>query len=130
MKTKAITKKEATFLFGGRVSSSSSSLITRGSLSGCSLFLVVIIAFTGFHSHPPTLTCILAPPRYIAREELEEHSYFGCMGFWSSYKRLPRSQRILLGLTGIVIGWYGPSWMTYLVQDPGLLVKPKRDSEK
>lgn len=52
----------------------------------------------------------------------------GClrlMGFWSSYKRLPRSQRLLIGISGIIIGWYGPSWMNYLFVDPGFLTIKK-----
>lgn len=36
------------------------------------------------------------------------------MGFVQSYLKLPRYQRILLGLTGIAIGWYGPTLMTFL----------------
>lgn len=36
------------------------------------------------------------------------------MGFLQSYLRLPRYQRILIGLVGVAIGWYGPDFMTYL----------------
>ena len=47
------------------------------------------------------------------------------MGFLASYKRLPRGQRILLGLTAMVIGWYGPSWMSYLFLESKLAGSPK-----
>lgn len=43
------------------------------------------------------------------------------MGFLESYLRLPRYQRVLIGLTGITVGWYGPSFMQYLFVDPGVL---------
>ena len=43
------------------------------------------------------------------------------MGFLESYLRLPRYQRVLLGLVGITVGWYGPSLMQYLFLDPGVL---------
>lgn len=43
------------------------------------------------------------------------------MGFLESYLRLPRYQRVLLGLTGIVIGWYGPSVMQRLFGENGVL---------
>lgn len=43
------------------------------------------------------------------------------MGFWSSYKRLPRYQRVFIGVSGMLIGWYGPSWMSYLFIEPGVL---------
>lgn len=36
------------------------------------------------------------------------------MGFLQSYLRLPKYQRILLGVSGIALGWYGPSLMSYL----------------
>ncbi len=36
------------------------------------------------------------------------------MGFLESYRRLPKYQRILLGVAGIALGWYGPNLMTYL----------------
>ena len=42
------------------------------------------------------------------------------MGFLESYRRLPRYQRILLGLTGVVVGWYGPSVMHYLFGETGV----------
>lgn len=35
------------------------------------------------------------------------------MGFLQSYLRLPRYQRIVLGLTGIALGWYGPKLMGF-----------------
>ena len=44
------------------------------------------------------------------------------MGFLESYLRLPRYQRVLIGLTGITVGWYGPSFMQYLFVDPGVLM--------
>ena len=44
------------------------------------------------------------------------------MGFLNSYLRLPRYQRILLGVAGIAIGWYGPSAMNYLFLQPGVLM--------
>lgn len=47
------------------------------------------------------------------------------MGFWDSYKRLPKYQRVLLGVSGIVVGWYGPTWMNYLFLEPGVLVNDK-----
>ncbi len=37
------------------------------------------------------------------------------------YKRLPRYQKVLLGVVGIVLGWYGPFLMNYAFLDPGLL---------
>ncbi len=40
------------------------------------------------------------------------------MGFLASYRRLPRYQRVLLGLTGVVIGWCGPSIMSNLFKVP------------
>ena len=36
------------------------------------------------------------------------------MAFLESYLRLPRWQRVLLGIAGVVVGWYGPSLMTRL----------------
>jgi hypothetical protein len=39
------------------------------------------------------------------------------MGFLQSYLRLPRYQRVLLGLVGIGVGWYGPTFMNYLFLD-------------
>ena len=36
------------------------------------------------------------------------------MGFLQSYLRLPRYQRVLLGLAGISVGWYGPDLMSQL----------------
>ena len=36
------------------------------------------------------------------------------MGFLQSYRRLSRPQRVTLGLLGVAIGWYGPSFMNYL----------------
>ena len=38
------------------------------------------------------------------------------MAFLESYLRLPRWQRVLLGVAGVVVGWYGPSLMTRLSQ--------------
>lgn len=32
----------------------------------------------------------------------------------ASYRRLSKAQKIILGLSGIVIGWYGPSVMSRL----------------
>ena len=43
-----------------------------------------------------------------------------CMGFLDSYLRLPRYQRVLLGLAGVTLGWYGPSLMQYIFVEPGL----------
>ena len=48
------------------------------------------------------------------------------MGFLESYLRLPRYQRVLLGLVGITVGWYGPSFMQYLFVNPGVLKNPGR----
>lgn len=46
------------------------------------------------------------------------------MGFLESYLRLPRYQRVLLGLVGVTVGWYGPSLMQYLFGQPdGVLPK-------
>ena len=39
------------------------------------------------------------------------------MGFVESYLGLPRYQRIILGLVGIGVGWYGPTFMNYLFLD-------------
>lgn len=36
------------------------------------------------------------------------------MGFLQSYLSLPRYQRVLLGLTGVAVGWYGPDLMSKL----------------
>ena len=36
------------------------------------------------------------------------------MGFLQSYLRLPRYQRVLLGLVGVAVGWYGPELMSQL----------------
>ncbi len=36
------------------------------------------------------------------------------MGFLQSYLRLPKYQRILLGLAGASLGWYGPRLMNYI----------------
>lgn len=33
----------------------------------------------------------------------------------SSYRRLSKAHKIILGLCGIVVGWYGPSVMSRLV---------------
>ena len=52
------------------------------------------------------------------------------MGFLESYLRLPRYQRVLLGLAGIAIGWYGPSWMNYLFLDLGIMQGGRRTSER
>lgn len=41
------------------------------------------------------------------------------MSFVKSYLRLPRYQRVLLGLAGVVVGWYGPSWMSRLFLGSG-----------
>lgn len=35
------------------------------------------------------------------------------MGFVQSYLRLPRYQRVVLGVVGLSLGWYGPSLMTH-----------------
>ncbi len=45
------------------------------------------------------------------------------MGFLESYRRLPRYQRVLLGLVGIGVGWYGPTIMSYLLN-----VQPQHQS--
>ena len=50
------------------------------------------------------------------------------MGFLDSYRRLPRYQRVLLGLVGITVGWCGPSFMQYLFVDPGVLRARPRGS--
>jgi len=36
------------------------------------------------------------------------------MGILQSYLNLPRYQRIILGVGGVALGWYGPNIMTYL----------------
>ena len=41
------------------------------------------------------------------------------MSFLQSYLRLPRYQRALLGLAGVFVGWYGPSWMSHLFLGSG-----------
>ena len=41
------------------------------------------------------------------------------MGFLDSYRRLSRRQRVFLGICGVLIGWYGPSWMTYVFLGSG-----------
>ena len=52
------------------------------------------------------------------------------MGFLDSYRRLSRVQRVALGVCGIVVGWYGPSWMSYVFLDPGLFSRrPARKVE-
>ena len=38
------------------------------------------------------------------------------MGFLQSYLRLPRWQRVLLGVSGVVVGLYGPSLLSRLSQ--------------
>ncbi len=48
------------------------------------------------------------------------------MGFLQSYLNLPRYQRVLLGLSGVAIGWYGPSIMNYLFLDSS---SPQSDKE-
>lgn len=46
-----------------------------------------------------------------------------------SYLRLPRYQRVLIGVAGLALGWYGPSLMTYLFIDPGPLgIRGRTDS--
>lgn len=37
-----------------------------------------------------------------------------CMGFLQSYLRLPRYQRVVLGLAGVALGWYGPTLMGFM----------------
>ena len=37
------------------------------------------------------------------------------MSVLSSYRRLSKAQKIILGICGIVVGWYGPSVMSRLV---------------
>ena len=34
--------------------------------------------------------------------------------FWNSWKRLPKTQRVALGCIGMVIGFYGPTLMSYI----------------
>lgn len=36
------------------------------------------------------------------------------MGFLRSYLSLPRYQRVLIGLVGVAVGWYGPDFMSSL----------------
>lgn len=48
------------------------------------------------------------------------------MGFLQSYLRLPRYQRVVLGLVGIGVGWYGPSAMNYLFVDAA----PKEEADR
>ena len=53
------------------------------------------------------------------------------MGFLESYLRLPRYQRVVLGLAGVALGWYGPSLMQYLFEEPhGLLRFNKRRAKE
>ena len=50
-----------------------------------------------------------------AKRERGRHVTYICvMGFLQSYLRLPRYQRVLLGLAGIAVGWYGPDLMSQL----------------
>ncbi len=46
------------------------------------------------------------------------------MGFWQSYRSLSKYQRVSIGITGILVGWYGPKCMTYLFVEPGILKQP------
>lgn len=41
------------------------------------------------------------------------------MGFLQSYLRLPRYQRVLLGLSGVALGWFGPDLMSKLFLSSG-----------
>lgn len=41
------------------------------------------------------------------------------MGFLQSYLRLPRYQRVLLGVTGVALGWFGPDLMSKLFLSGG-----------
>lgn len=43
------------------------------------------------------------------------------MGFLQSYRRLSRNQKVIIGLLGVVIGWYGPSVMSYIFLESGTL---------
>ena len=36
------------------------------------------------------------------------------MGFLQSYLSLPRYQRVVIGLAGVAVGWYGPELMSKL----------------
>lgn len=38
------------------------------------------------------------------------------VGLWQSYKRLPRKQRIIMGLFGMTVGLFGPQVMSLLMQ--------------
>ena len=62
--------------------------------------------------------------------EFTEQNGAYVMGFLESYLRLPRYQRVLLGLAGIVVGWYGPSWMNYLFLDLGIMQGGRRTNER
>ena len=55
------------------------------------------------------------------------------MGFWQSYRSLSKYQRVAIGVSGIVVGWYGPKCMTYLFVEPGILsnhLSPNSQNDK
>ena len=49
------------------------------------------------------------------------------MGLWQSYKNLGKKTRIVLGLTGIVIGLSGPTIMSLIVEGPSYPDKTESD---
>lgn len=52
------------------------------------------------------------------------------MGFLKSYLSLPRYQRVLLGVVGVAVGWYGPNLMSALFIGGQESTQPRRaDSE-
>lgn len=52
-----------------------------------------------------------------------------CMGFLQSYFRLPRYQRVVLGLAGVALGLYGPTLMSYVFLE-GAAEQQKTDVNK
>ena len=81
-------------------------------LQSVSIYLTISVFFRAWRREKRQVL----PARRKIRPSCETTSP---MGFWESYLRLPRYQRVLLGLAGVAVGWYGPDFMSYVLAQGG-----------